>query len=150
MENCVFCKIIKGEIGAARIWEDDKFLAILDTFPNTKGMALVLPKTHYDSNAFDLSGEIYSEFFLAAKKTAKMMEKGLDVHRVALVMEGMGVNHAHIKLYPLYGTEEKFKGTWSKTRVCFEKYEGYVSTQLGPAADPEELKRLAEKIRKAE
>ncbi|MFI5205890.1 MAG: HIT family protein, partial [Candidatus Paceibacterales bacterium] len=41
MENCIFCKIIKGEIGAAKVWEDDNFLAVLDINPNTKGMTLV-------------------------------------------------------------------------------------------------------------
>ncbi|HOX30416.1 MAG TPA: HIT domain-containing protein [Candidatus Paceibacterota bacterium] len=148
MDNCVFCKIVKGEIPAARIWEDDKFLAILDVSPNTKGMALVMPKAHYDSYAFDMEGDIYAEFFSAAKKVSKILEKGLGVIRVALVMEGMGVNHAHLKLYPLYGLEEKFHEMWPKDRVFFENYEGYISTQLGPQADLAELKKLAEDIKK--
>jgi len=46
-----------------------------------------------------------------------MLEIGLGVKRVALVMEGMGINHAHLKLYPLYGLEEKFKAMESKDRV---------------------------------
>jgi hypothetical protein len=70
------------------------------------------------------------------------------VKRVAMVMEGMGVNHAHIKLYPLYGIEEKFKEIWAKDKVFFEKYEGYISTQLGPQADISALKKLAEEIKK--
>ncbi|MCD6444824.1 hypothetical protein J7L70_07495 [Candidatus Bathyarchaeota archaeon] len=67
----------------------------------------------------------------AAKKVAKILERGLSVKRVAMVMEGMGINHAHIKLYPLHGLKEKFEETWAKERVFFEKYEGYISTQLG-------------------
>lgn len=148
MENCIFCKIISGEIPAVKIWEDDKFLAILDASPNTKGMSLVMPKIHYDSYVFDMPVEKYVEFFSATKKVANFLETGLGVIRVALVMEGMGVNHAHLKLYPLYGLEEKFQEMWAKDRIFFENYQGYISTQLGPQADPEKLKKLAEDIKK--
>lgn len=148
MENCIFCKITKGEIDSAKIWENDKFLAILDVNPNTKGMTLLLTKQHYDSYAFDISDEIYSEFMDAAKEVAKILEKGLEIKRVAMVMEGMGINHAHIKLYPLYGISGKFQEMWAKEKIYFEKYEGYVSTQLGPSADINELKKLAEEIKR--
>jgi diadenosine tetraphosphate (Ap4A) HIT family hydrolase len=47
-----FCKIVKEKIESAKIWEDDKFLAILDKKPNTKGMTLVLTKEHYGSDIF--------------------------------------------------------------------------------------------------
>ncbi len=148
MDNCIFCKIVKGEIEAIKIWEDDKFIAIFDVNPNTKGMTLVLTKEHYDSYAFDMSDDVYSEFVLAAKKVAKILEKGLSVKRVAMVMEGMGVNHAHVKLYPLHGLEKEFKEVLTKERVYFENYPGYLSTQLGPQANIEELKKLAEEIKK--
>ncbi len=65
-----------------------------------------------------------------------------------MVMEGMGINHAHIKLYPLHGVRSEFKEMWAKDKIFFEKYEGYISTQLGPKADMKELKNLAKKIRK--
>jgi diadenosine tetraphosphate (Ap4A) HIT family hydrolase len=48
-----------------------------------------------------------NKFFVAAKKVSKLLKKSLKVHRIALVMEGMGVNHAHIKLYPLHGLDAK-------------------------------------------
>jgi histidine triad (HIT) family protein len=131
MENCIFCKIIQGEIDSAKIWEDEEFIAILDINPNTKGMALVLTKDHYDSYVFEMPDDIYSKFLIAAKKVAKMLEKGLEVKRIAMVMEGMGVNHAHIKLYPMYDSRE-----------------GYITTQLGPRAELEELKKIAEEIKK--
>ena len=47
MSDCIFCKIAKGEIPSVKIWEDDEFFAILDLFPNTKGMTLVIPKSHF-------------------------------------------------------------------------------------------------------
>ena len=85
-------------------------------------------------------------FFLAAKRVGKILEDALGVKRVALVMEGMGVNHAHIKLYPLWGLANEFAEVWAKDKIYFDKYEGYISTQLGPEADMGELKELAKKI----
>lgn len=147
MEDCIFCKIIRGDIPSAKIWEDKKFLAILDTNPNTRGMTLVLTKKHYDSYVFDMPDNTYREFLLASKHVAKILEKGLDAKRIAMVMEGMGINHTHIKLYPLYGIEKKFQEMWAKKKIYFKKYKGYISTQLGPAVEISELKKLAEKIR---
>jgi len=146
--NCIFCKIVKGELDSAKIWEDKDFLAILDIMPNTKGMTLVLTKKHYDSYAFDMPDKIYNKFMLAAKRISGMLEKGLKVKRVAMVMEGMGINHAHIKLYPLYGINEKFQEMWAKDKVFFKKYEGYISTQTGEKVDLNELKKLAKEITK--
>ena|SRR3989344_2142989 len=149
MADCIFCKIVKGEIPSAKIWEDKDFLAILDIFPNTKGMSLVLTKKHYDSYAFGLPDNVYLDLMAASKKVAKLLEKALPVKRVSLVAEGMGVNHIHVKLYPMYGIKDKFEETWAKQEKFFEKYEGYISTQLGPKADFAELQRLAEKIKKS-
>ncbi|MBK8553074.1 MAG: HIT domain-containing protein [Ignavibacteria bacterium] len=86
---------MKGEIPSYKIYEDENFLAILDVFPNTRGMTLVLTKEHYDSYASDLNDELYSKFFLAAKHISKLIDEKLNVKRTALVMEGMGINHAH-------------------------------------------------------
>jgi histidine triad (HIT) family protein len=141
-DNCIFCKISKGEFPSYKIWEDDEFFAILDIFPNTKGMTLVIPKQHYDSYAFEMSDDIYSRFFLASKKVAKMLDEKLGVIRTALVMEGMGVNHAHIKLYPLHGLGKDFKAMVPEGNVFYENYQGYLSTRLGPKADDEEMKKL--------
>ena len=148
MKNCIFCKIINNEIDSAKIWEDNKFIAILDINPNTKGMTLVLSKEHYSSYAFDLQDNILKDIIIATKKIAKILEKSLKVKRVAMVMEGMGINHLHIKLYPLYGLKEKFEETWAKDKIFFEKYDGYISTQLGPQKELGQLKELARKINK--
>ena len=145
-EDCIFCKIVKGEINSVKIFEDKDFLAILDVNPNTEGMTLVLTKEHYDSYAFNMSDNIYKKFLITTKEVAKILEKGLDVKRVAMVMEGMGINHAHIKLYPLHGIDEKFKEMWAKDKIYFEKYNGYISTQLGPQKSIEELNVVAKKI----
>ncbi|HMS33305.1 MAG TPA: HIT domain-containing protein [Ignavibacteria bacterium] len=140
--NCIFCKIVKGEIPSFKIYEDNDFIAILDLFPNTQGMALVLTKEHFDSYAAEMDDKIYSEFFLTAKKISKLMDEKLSVRRTALVMEGMGINHAHIKLYPLHGLDSGFKEILSEESVYFKEYQGYITTQPGPKASVEELTRL--------
>jgi histidine triad (HIT) family protein len=150
MKNCIFCKIVKGEIDSAKIWEDKEFLAILDIMPNTRGVTLVLTKKHYDSYAFDMPEKIYLKLMSTSKKVAKILEKGLKVPRVAMVMEGMGINHVHIKLYPLYGIRGKFKEMWAKKKIFFKKYEGYISTQTGEKVDINELKILSEKIKNSQ
>lgn len=147
MDNCIFCKIASGEIDSAKIWEDNNFLAVLDVNPNTKGMTLVLPKNHFDSDAFLMPDKDYQELMLSSKKVAEVLKKGLKVNRVAMVAEGMGVNHVHIKLYPLYGVDEEFKEIWAKEKLFFEKYQGYISTQLGPQVGIRELKKIAEDIK---
>ncbi|MFH1780164.1 MAG: HIT domain-containing protein [Candidatus Micrarchaeota archaeon] len=146
MLNCVFCKIIAGEIPCFKVWEDDAFLAFLDINPNTKGMTLVIPKKHFDSNAFEMNNEDYSAFLIAVKKVDSLLRKKLNVERVALVIEGMGVNHAHAKLYPLHGVGKEFTAMEAKEKVFYEEYPGFVTTLLGPQTDFNELKKLAEKI----
>ncbi len=147
MENCIFCKIAKGEFDSAKVWEDENFIAVLDINPNTKGMTLVMPKNHFDSDAFLMPDKDYQNLMMAVKKVSGILRKGLNVNRVAMVAEGMGVNHVHIKLYPLYGIEKDFKEIWAKEKLFFENYQGYISTQLGPQADIENLKKLAAEIK---
>ena len=109
-------------------------------------MTLVMPKKHFDSDASLMPGKDYQELMLAAKKVSEILRKGLNVNRVAIVAEGMGVNHVHIKLYPLYGVDKEFQECWAKDRVFFDEYQGYISTQLGPQMSMEDLKKLAEEI----
>lgn len=148
MKNCIFCKIVKGNIPAAKIWEDNDCMAFLDLNPNTKGMTLVITKQHYDSYLFDMPDKIYQKLMVATKKVAKLLEKALGVHRVAMVMEGTGVNHIHIKIYPMHGLMQKNVEIIVPERKFFEKYPGYVTTLLGPQADFKELNKLAEEIKK--
>ncbi len=148
MEDCIFCKVAKGELPSVKIWEDEEFFAILSNHPNTKGVTLVLTKKHHDSYVFDMADEIYGKLMIASKKVSKILEKGLNVKRVAMVMEGMGLNHAHIKLYPLHGLDEKFKEMFGDKEIFLEKYLGYVTTLEGPQKEISELQKVAEEIKK--
>ncbi len=90
----------------------------------------------------------YSELMLAAKVVAKILEKGLHVKRVVMVMEGLGVNHVHIKLYPIHGLDKKFEEMWASEKIFFDKYCGYISTRLGPELSLEKRQKIADKILK--
>ena len=140
--DCIFCKVVSGELPSYKIYEDDKFLGILDLFPGVKGMALLLPKEHHDSYILEMPDELFTEYMHAAKKLGKIIDEKLKVNRTALVMEGMGVNHAHIKFYPLHGLDKEFRAISVEEKKFFEKYEGYISTLMGPKASDEELKEI--------
>ena len=87
------------------------------------------------------------DFLLACKKVTRLLDKNLGLSRTALVFEGMGVNHVHCKLYPLHGVGKEWKEIWAAEKVFFEKYMGYISTQLGSRADDKKLAEIAQKIR---
>lgn len=149
MEDCIFCKIVKGEVPCHKIWEDEKHLAFLSRNPNTEGFSVVVTKEHYPSYAFDLPEEVLKELVIAAKNVCKLIDsKYEDVGRTGLIFEGFGVDHVHAKLFPMHGTSgEEWKKRASKVETYFENYEGYISSHDSKEVDDEELERVAKKIR---
>jgi histidine triad (HIT) family protein len=150
--KCVFCEIAAGRIPAASFWETDEFLAFLSIDPNTEGFSCVIPKQHYGSDVLKMPDEILHRFMSAAKKVAAVLENYYsDVGRVGLMVEGTGIDHAHIKLVPMHGTDHMKRGEWKQYlsgRECwFDKYEGWISSAGGPMADREKLNGLAEKLK---
>lgn len=144
--KCIFCEIINGNISTPGVfWEDNEFMAFLSTYPSVEGFTVVVPKTHYGSDCLAIPDDVLQRFILAAKKVSNiLLEYFEDVGRVGLIMEGTGVDHAHIKLIPMHGTEHMKKGIWkqylSDKFDYFERYEGYIVSTDGPKADPEILK----------
>jgi len=149
MDDCIFCKIVSGEAPSHKVWEDEKHLAFLSIFPNTKGVTVVITKEHYPSYAFDLPDDILNGLIMATKKVAKLLEMKMeDVGRSAMVFEGFGVDHAHAKLFPMHGTKiPQWKPLHSKIRTYFETYPGYISTHDADRADDAELADLALDLR---
>lgn len=133
MSDCVFCKIAQKEFDLAKIWENDDFLAILDIAPVVKGMTVVMPKQHYSSKPTEMPKNIYQGLTLAARKTAKILKKGLNAQRVFMIIEGLEINHAHIKLFPV--TSEHLNDLLSNA--------GSVKTK-----NLDKLKQLAQEINK--
>ena len=73
--ECLFCKILAGEIPSVKFWEDDQFIAVLDAFPACKGQTLVLPKHHYDSDIFIMDDVLYTSLLLASKQVVDLLKQ---------------------------------------------------------------------------
>ena len=105
MENCVFCKIIKGEIPSYKIYEDEKFFAFLDIRPVNPGHMDIIPKEHY-GYIFDLPENLYQGIFELAKKISIPLKLATGAKRIGIAVEGFGVDHAHVHLVPLHNSYE--------------------------------------------
>src|SRR3989344_4818693 len=143
--DCMFCRIIRGESQAHKIWEDDEHIAFLSIFPNTWGFSVIATKKHYPSYAFDVPDDVLKDFIIACKKVGKLLDLKLeDVGRTGLIFEGFGVDHLHAKLFPMHGTKmREWKPLKSKVSKYYEKYEGYISSHDCERANDEILSDLA-------
>lgn len=105
-DDCIFCKIINGDIPSKTIYEDDMFRAILDLGPASKGHALLMPKDHA-ANLYELPEETAGKVLIVAKQLAKQMTEKLKCDGFNLVQNngevaGQTVNHFHLHLIPRY------------------------------------------------
>ncbi len=106
MSNCIFCKIIAGEIPSFKIYEDDYALAFLDIFPHAKGHTVVIPKKHLE-NLDEFTPEEWGFLMAAVYKVAKRVEEVLkpDGMNIAIndrPMAGPVVPHTHWHILPRY------------------------------------------------
>ncbi len=104
--NCIFCKIIAGEIPSSIIYEDEEFKVILDVNPATKGHALILPKEHY-ADLYEIDEDVAGRAMKLAKKLAGHMTERLHCDGFNLLQNnheaaGQTVFHFHMHLIPRY------------------------------------------------
>ena len=130
MSESVFTKIIKGEIPAHKIYEDDKVLAFLDNSPLADGHTLLIPKQEIDY-LFDLPDDLYNYMWQIAKKLAGPLRSAMGAKRVGIIVEGFLVPHTHIHLVPIDNDQQLKHGSRDKN------------------VTPEEFADIAEKIRQA-
>ena len=126
----VFTKIVKGELPAYKVAEDERFLAFLDINPLSKGHTLVIPKEEIDY-IFDLPEELYRDLWLFARRVARAIEKVVECERIGIAVVGLEVPHAHIHLIPINSVADM---NFAKPRVKMSE---------------QEFKSLAEQISKA-
>jgi len=108
MQDSLFTRIIKGEIPCYKIYEDDKTFAFLDIHPVQPGHTLVIPKNPVEF-VWDLPDEDYQAVMATAKKVAQRLRENFsDKSRVALLVEGLDVAHAHLKIFP-FNTDDEFR-----------------------------------------
>ncbi len=99
MEDCVFCKIVKGEIPSYKVYEDEKFIAFLDIKPRNPGHTLVIPKEHFRW-VWDVP--YLGEYFEVVGKIANAIRKAMTTQWVVALVIGEEVPHAHIWLVPRF------------------------------------------------
>lgn len=99
MADSVFTKIIKGELPCHKIYEDDRTIAFLTIEPVRDGHALVVSKKQVD-HYMDLPDEDYQALWQTVRKVSKKIRSQTDKERVAVVVEGIDVPHAHVHLIP--------------------------------------------------
>ena len=101
-KNCIFCKIIRGELSGAIVFEDDHALAFLDHRPLFPGHCLLVPKTHYETLA-DLPADLLAPLFANAQLLARAVEIGLQAEGSFVAMNNrisQSVPHLHVHIVP--------------------------------------------------
>ncbi len=107
MSDSIFSKIIKREIPAEFIHEDEHTFVIPDKFPSMEGQLLVVTKRQVPY-VFDLTDEEYKALMDTTKRIAKALDKAFSTTRTCVVVEGFEVPHVHVRLYPCTNEELKW------------------------------------------
>lgn len=102
--DCIFCKILNGDIPSNKVFENDNFIAILDAFPANEGHTLVIPKKHF-ANIFEIDENTLKEGYVIAKNIAEAIKKAFNISDINILqnngeLAGQTVNHFHIHVIP--------------------------------------------------
>lgn len=111
MNECIFCKIGKGEIPSKKVYEDDKVFAFMDIHPVVDGHVLIVPKEHYEDYTV-LSDEMVSHIYKVANKLGKEIMEKLGSKGLTLSVnygDAQEVKHFHLHLLPDYHLKKKEK-----------------------------------------
>ncbi|MFT8870722.1 MAG: HIT family protein [Sporolactobacillus sp.] len=115
--DCIFCKIINGDIPSAKVYEDEDVYAFLDIGQVTKGHTLVIPKKHIE-NIFELDADTAAKLYRVVPSIARALKEtfhpvGLNVLNSNGKLAGQSVFHYHIHLIPRYGADDTFTFTFT-------------------------------------
>ena len=115
MEDCIFCKIVRGEIPCNKIYEDDKVLSFADINPINTGHVLIIPKNHAET-IWEIEIEDLTAIHQSSLKIARALKTVLKPDGIAfLQLNGKAVNqvvpHYHLHLIPRKATDPKLKMT---------------------------------------
>lgn len=114
--DCIFCKIIAGEIPSAKVFENEYVYAFLDISQVSKGHTLVIPKVH-TVNLFDTPEDVAKNLFVSVPKIAQAIKKtynpiGLNLLNNNEAPAGQSVFHLHLHLLPKYEVDKGFSAHW--------------------------------------
>ena len=127
----IFSRIVAGEIPCHKVAENDEFFAFLDINPRTNGHTLVIPKQEIDY-LFDIDDDVLGRMMLFAKTVARAIEKAIPCKRIALMVIGLEVPHAHIHLIPIRKESDLFLGKlkWKKSPEELAQTAALIRAQL--------------------
>jgi len=117
-ENCIFCKIIRGEIPCAKVFENEHVLEFLDISQVTKGHTLVIPKVH-KKDVHELTPEIARHLFEVVPQIATAIKEtyepvGINILNNNGEKAGQSVFHYHMHIIPRYGEGDGFGAVWKE------------------------------------
>ena len=113
MDNCIFCKIVAGDIPSSKVYEDDQVMAFLDLSQTTKGHTLLIPKKHV-RNVLEMDESTAQDLFARLPKLARALQKatgavGMNIINNNEEIAGQSVFHAHVHLVPRYDQHDGIK-----------------------------------------
>ncbi len=103
--ECLFCKIINGEVPTYKLYEDDEVMVIMDAYPNVDGHTLIIPKKHYDT-FMDLPDDLVVHINEIAKKYTKIIMEKLNAKELSVHINygnSQKIKHYHMHLLPNFG-----------------------------------------------
>jgi histidine triad (HIT) family protein len=107
MTSCVFCSIAKKQKDDYIVWENRKYLLILNNQPARPGHCMLVPKKHIEG-FFCLNVLLYIELLLLVRKLARILKRATGARRIGLVVAGLSIPHLHIQLVPINKKNELF------------------------------------------
>lgn len=128
MKDCLFCKIINGDIPSMRVYEDDICVAFLDIDPNSDGHTLIVPKMHY-TDINDIPEDVLLHIYNSSKKVMDILKKKLNPDGFTLIQNNgitQEVKHYHLHVIPAYSDKKshefnKIKEHISDPKDIYEK-----------------------------
>ena len=113
VSDCIFCKIVAGEIPASKVYEDDHFLAFLDISQVTPGHTLVIPKKHA-RNLLEMTPDETADLFNIVSTVTKKVEsatqpQGMNIISNMEEIAGQSVFHTHVHILPRYSQDDDLK-----------------------------------------
>jgi len=140
-EDCIFCRIVRGELPAWKVYEDEHVLGLLDINPLSRGHVLVVPKKHIIW-FHEMDAELTAQVFTAANIISNKIKKAYDTKYIDLFARGTRIPHVHIFLIPTHKGE-------TNPFDQFVNMISYVQENLKKPYSDEQMDEIAKKIRDA-
>lgn len=121
MSDCLFCKIINGDIPSTKVYEDEHVYAFMDIMPLSKGHTLLIPKTHCQ-DIFEMSEDVAANLYKAAPKVANAIKAafnpvGMNTVNNNGAAAGQSVFHYHLHFIPRYDETDGLKVEWNTKKI---------------------------------